>query len=106
MEDNLGNVVKTLKFRNPRVLPGNSTASPQSDSKGPPRLALYLGGFSRHLGGGGCQREGLFRTGSAQTPESGGPQEGIAAKTGLEGGAMGRKVTPGQWSVPWETTLG
>lgn len=96
---NLGNVVKTLKFRTPRVLLENSTGSPQSDSPGPPRLALYSGGLSKHLGGGGCKREGLFRTTSAQTLESGGSQKVINTIIGLEGGAVGRNVTTGQWSV-------
>lgn len=36
VKDNLGNVVESLKFSDPRVLPGNGTASPQSDSPGPP----------------------------------------------------------------------
>ena len=104
-KDNLGNVVESLKFSNPRVLPGNGTTSPQSDSPGPPRLALYLGGFSKYLGGGGCQREGFL--GLAELGlESGGPQEAINPRTGHEGGATGRTVTLGQWSVPGDAMLG
>lgn len=49
---------------------------------------------------------GVLRTSSALTLESGGPQEAINARTGPEGGATGRTATPGQWSVPGETTLG
>lgn len=123
MEDSLGNVVEIPKFRNPRVLLGNSSGSLPGKPPPPlptphPSLLSTPGGLPKGLGGDGHQREGPFRASSApagdsSASKSGEPNDVIDAKIGCEGGATGRKLSQtGQccgkphWAGEWQHARG
>lgn len=105
VKDNLGNVVEPEVQKSwgitweQHCLSSKRLARP-TQAGSLPRWLLQTPGRRRLPEGG------VLRTSSALTLESGGPQEAINPRTGPEGRATGRTVTPGQWSVPGEAMLG